>query len=52
MKIAILCASGKVGKEISKEALKRNLEPVCFVRNSSKMNEFLPQAKIAQKGSF
>ncbi|MCW1546345.1 NAD(P)-dependent oxidoreductase, partial [Campylobacter jejuni] len=23
MKIAILCASGKVGKEISKEALKR-----------------------------
>lgn len=52
MKIAILCASGKVGKEISKEALKRNLEPVCFVRNSSKMNEFLPQAKIVQKDLF
>lgn len=52
MKIAILCASGKVGKEISKEALKRNLEPVCFVRNSSKMNEFLPQAKIVQRDLF
>ncbi|EDH3306570.1 TPA: NAD(P)-dependent oxidoreductase [Campylobacter jejuni] len=52
MKIAILCASGKVGKEISKEALRRNLEPVCFVRNSSKMNEFLPQAKIVQKDLF
>ncbi|HDW9270042.1 TPA: NADH-flavin reductase, partial [Campylobacter jejuni] len=23
----------------------RNLEPVCFIRNNSKMNEFLPQAK-------
>lgn len=45
MKIAILCASGKVGKEISKEALKRNLEPVCFVRNSSKMNDFYLKLK-------
>ncbi|EIA51559.1 hypothetical protein cco113_09926, partial [Campylobacter coli 2688] len=30
----------------------RNLEPVCFIRNNSKMNEFLPQAKIAQKDLF
>ncbi|MBK1991872.1 NAD(P)-dependent oxidoreductase [Campylobacter sp. 2018MI35] len=52
MKIAILCASGKAGKAIAKEALERNLELTCFVRNSSKMSEFSSKAKIIQKDLF
>lgn len=52
MKIAILCASGKAGKEITKEALSRGLEPVCFVRDSSKMNEFANKIQAVQKDIF
>lgn len=52
MKIAILCASGKAGKEITKEALSRGLEPVCFVRDSSKMNEFANKIQVVQKDIF
>lgn len=52
MKIAILCASGKAGKEVTKEALSRGLEPVCFVRDSSKMNEFANKIQVVQKDIF
>lgn len=52
MKIAILCASGKVGKEITKEALNRGLNPVCFVRDNSKMSDFANKVQVVQKDLF
>ncbi|OOY02400.1 NADH-flavin reductase [Campylobacter coli] len=52
MKIAILCASGKTGKAITNEVLDRGLNPVCFVRDSSKMSEFEKNVQIIQKDLF
>lgn len=52
MKIAILCASGKVGKAITNEVLERGFNPVCFVRDSSKMNEFANKIQVVQKDIF
>ena len=52
MKIAILCASGKAGKAITNEVLERGFNPVCFVRDSSKMNEFANKIQVVQKDIF
>ena len=52
MKLAILCASGKAGKEITKEVISRGLSPVCFVRDGFKMSEFIEKAQVIQKDIF
>lgn len=38
MKIAVVCANGKAGQLIVKEALSRNLDVTAIVRNENKSN--------------
>lgn len=50
MKIAILAASGKAGKLITKEALNQGFEVASFVRNASKMSDINnANLKVVQK---
>ncbi len=51
MKVAVLAASGKVGKLAVMESLSRNLEVVAFVRDASKVN-FDSKVCVIQKDIF
>lgn len=50
MKIAIIGASGKAGKLIMEEALKRGFDVTAIVRNKSKLSN--SQAKVIEKDLF
>ncbi len=50
MKIAVICASGRVGKLLVKEAIARGHEVVAVVRDTKKFNE--PKAKVIEKDLF
>ena len=53
MKIAVLCANGKSGKNIVNEALKKGLEVVAFVRGSAQNLEAnLGRIKVVKKDIF
>lgn len=50
MKIAIIGATGKAGKLIMEEALKRNLDVTAIVRNKSKLSN--SEVKVIEKDLF
>lgn len=50
MKIAIIGATGKAGKLIMEEALKRNLDVAAIVRNKSKLSN--SEVKVIEKDLF
>lgn len=50
MKIAIIGATGKAGKLIMEEALKRNLDVTAIVRNKSKLSN--SEVKVIEKNLF
>lgn len=53
MKIAVLAASGKVGRFITQEALKRGYKVSAFVRNNTKVKDLESSgARIIQKDIF